>query len=306
MKYLNIKGLNTPASNIVMGCMRIASLSKDDLNKLILGNLEMGINFFDHADIYGRGMCEQKFGEAVDLHSSVREKMIIQTKCAIRGGWFDFSKEHILNSVEASLKRLNTDYLDVLLLHRPDTLMEPEEVAEAFTALYEAGKVRAFGISNQNTMQVALLQKYVPYPLGINQLQFGLGHSALVDEGLAANMKIDQSTIRTDGFLDYARLNDITIQAWSPFQFGYFEGLIFGNTEKYGKLNQKIDELAEKYGVANTAIATAWITRHPANIQVIAGSTKLSRMKDVVDGSELPLTKQEWYQLYTAAGNMLP
>lgn len=306
MKYYNIQGLNKPASNIIMGCMRIASLSKEELNKLILGNLELGINFFDHADIYGRGICEEKFGEAVDLHSSLRENMIIQTKCGIRGGWFDFSKEHILNSVDASLKRLNTDYLDVLLLHRPDTLMEPEEVADAFVTLYDQGKVRAFGVSNQNSLQVSLLQKYVPYPLGINQLQFGLGHSSLVDEGLAANMKIDQSTLRTDGFLDYARLNNITIQAWSPFQYGYFEGLIFGNTEKYGALNEKLNELAQKYGVTNTAIATAWITRHPAKMQVIAGSTKLSRMQEVVKGSDLPLTKQEWYQLYTAAGNMLP
>ena len=306
MKYIHIQGLDRPASNIVMGCMRISSLSKEELEKLILGNLELGINFFDHADIYGRGTCEEKFGQAVDLHSSLRDEMIIQTKCGIRGGWFDFSKEHIINSVDQSLKRLNTDYLDVLLLHRPDTLMEPEEVAEAFITLHNAGKVLSFGVSNQNTMQLALLQQYVPYPLGINQLQFGLGHSSLVDEGLAANMKIDQSIIRTDGFLDYARLHHVTIQAWSPFQYGYFEGLIFGITEKYGKLNQKLDELAQKYGVANTAIATAWITRHPANIQVIAGSTKLSRMKDVVDGSELSLTKQEWYQLYTAAGNMLP
>jgi len=306
MKYLSIPGTSLKASNIVMGCMRISSLSVSELEALIKGNMELGINFFDHADIYGKGNCETLFGQAVDLHSSLRDSMIIQTKCGIRGGWFDFSKEHIINSVNNSLKRLNTDYLDVLLLHRPDTLMDPAEVAEAFTELHQTGKVRAFGVSNQNSLQLELLQKYCPFKLGINQLQFGLGHTPLVDAGIAANMTIDQATHRTGEFLEYARLNDITIQAWSPFQYGYFEGLIFNNKEKYGKLNEVIDELAAKYGVSNTAIATAWITRHPANIQVIAGSTKVSRMKDVVDGSELPLTRQEWYKLYTAAGNMLP
>lgn len=306
MKYITIPGVSQKASNIIMGCMRISSLSVSELEALIRSNMELGINFFDHADIYGKGQCETLFGQAVDLHSSLRDSMIIQTKCGIRPGYFDFSKEHILKSVDQSLQRLNTDYLDVLLLHRPDTLMKPEEVAEAFTELYQSGKVRAFGVSNQNSLQMELLQKYCPFQLSLNQLQFGLGHTPLVDAGLAANMMIDQSTHRTGEFLEYARLHDITIQAWSPFQYGYFDGLIFNNQERYQKLNDCIQKLSEKYQVSNTAIATAWITRHPANIQVIAGSTKSSRMKDVVDGSDLPLTRQEWYMLYTSAGNMLP
>lgn len=305
MKYIPIDTVSPNASNIVMGCMRISNMDNKDLETLIRTNMDLGINYFDHADIYGGGKCEEKFGRAVDLHSSLRDQMIIQTKCGIRGGWFDFSKEHILESVDASLKRLNTDYLDVLLLHRPDSLMEPEDVADAFTELHRSGKVRAFGVSNQNSAQVELLQSYVPFKLAVNQLQFGLGHTPLVDSGLSSNMRIDQSTERSIGFLEYARLNGITIQAWSPFQYGYFEGLIFGDP-KYQKLNEKMDELAAKYQVSNTAIATAWITRHPANIQVIAGSTKPSRMKDVADGSDLALTRKEWYELYISAGNMLP
>lgn len=306
MKYLSIPGTDLKISNIVMGCMRIASLSASELETLIKSNMELGINFFDHADIYGKGTCEASFGKAVDLHSSLRDSMIIQTKCGIRPGFFDFSNEHIIESVDQSLHRLQTDYLDVLLLHRPDTLMEPEEVAEAFMQLHQSGKVRFFGVSNQNSLQHALLQKYCPFKLAFNQLQFGLGHTPLIDAGLAANMTIDQSTHRTGEFLEYARLNEITIQAWSPYQYGYFEGLIFNNHDRYQKLNQVLDQLAEKYQVSNTAIATAWITRHPANMQVIAGSTKPSRMREVVSGSDLPLTRQEWYQLYTAAGNMLP
>ena len=148
MKYLSIPGTSLRASNIIMGCMRISSLSVSELETLIKSNLELGINFFDHADIYGKGQCETLFGQAVNLHSSLRDSMIIQTKCGIRPGFFDFSKEHILNSVDKSLQRLNTDYLDVLLLHRPDTLMEPSEVAEAFTQLHQSGKVRFFGVSN--------------------------------------------------------------------------------------------------------------------------------------------------------------
>ncbi|MCI8633428.1 MAG: aldo/keto reductase family oxidoreductase [Lachnospiraceae bacterium] len=306
MKYLSIPGTSLHASNIIMGCMRISSLSVSELESLIKTNLELGINFFDHADIYGKGHCETLFGQAVDLHSSLRDSMIIQTKCGIRPGFFDFSKEHIINSVNQSLQRLNTDYLDVLLLHRPDTLMEPSEVAEAFTYLHQSGKVRFFGVSNQNSLQLELLQQYCPFKLCFNQLQFGLGHTPLVDAGLAANMTIDQSTQRTGEFLEYARLHEITIQAWSPYQYGYFEGLIFNNHQKYEKLNTLIQQLADQYQVSNTAIATAWITRHPANIQVIAGSTKPSRMKDVAAGSSLPLTREEWYRLYTAAGNMLP
>lgn len=306
MKYLSIPGTSLRASNIIMGCMRISSLSVSELETLIKSNLELGINFFDHADIYGKGQCETLFGQAVNLHSSLRDSMIIQTKCGIRPGFFDFSKEHILNSVDKSLQRLNTDYLDVLLLHRPDTLMEPSEVAEAFTQLHQSGKVRFFGVSNQNSLQFELLQQYCPFKLCFNQLQFGLGHTPLVDTGLAANMTIDQSTYRTGEFLEYARLHEITIQAWSPYQYGYFEGLIFNNHQKYEELNALIDELADQYQVSNTTIATAWITRHPANMQVIAGSTKPSRMKEIAAGSALPLTREEWYRLYTAAGHMLP
>ena len=289
-----------------MGCMRINSLSKTELEVLVRTAMDQGINLFDHADIYGGGECETLFGEAVDLSSSLRDDMIIQSKCGIRSGYFDFSKEHIIRSVEGSLSRLGTDYLDLLLLHRPDTLMEPDEVAEAFDTLHSSGKVRFFGMSNQTPLQIELLKKSVSQPLVANQLQFSVVHTLMIDSGIAANMDIDQSIERTGSILEYCRLHDITIQAWSPFQQGFFGGPFLGDTENYPELNQVVDRLAEKYNVSNTAIAVAWITRHPANIQVILGTTKPQRIIDGCHGSELVLTRSEWYELYKAAGNILP
>ncbi|MDF2544496.1 MAG: Aldo/keto reductase family enzyme [Herbinix sp.] len=306
MKYINVANTNLKASNIVMGCMRITSLSEKDLNQFILTAMEEGVNFFDHADIYGGGECERHFAKALDMTPALREKMIIQSKCGIRKGFFDFSKEHILESVDGILSRLETDYLDVLLLHRPDTLMDPAEVAEAFESLYTQGKVKYFGVSNQNPAQIELLQKYVPYPLVFNQLQLSIAHTPMIDSGLTVNMHINQSVNREGSVLEYSRLKDITIQAWSPFQKGFFEGPFLGDQDRYGKLNQVIDRIAEKYQVSNTTIAVAWITRHPANMQVILGTTNIERLKDSCKGSELSLTREEWYEIYQAAGNMLP
>lgn len=291
-----------------MGNMRLTQLTVPEAEKLIRTAMEEGINFFDHADIYGKGRCEEIFSEAIHLNSSIREKIILQSKCGIISpeGYFDFSKEHIIESVHGILKRLKTDYLDVLLLHRPDPLMEPAEVAEAFEELHNSGKVKYFGVSNHNPAQIELLQKYIPYKLVVNQLQFSIAHTPMIDSGISLNMKTDQAINRDSSILEYCRLKDITVQAWSPFQHGFFEGTFLGDMERYPELNQTINKIAEKYGVTNTAIAVAWITRHPANIQVVLGTTNIQRMKDACKGADIKLTREEWYKIYKAAGNIVP
>lgn len=294
------------APEIALGCMRLNGLSKTEAEAFVKTSLELGVNFFDHADIYGGGECESVFAEAVGMNSTIREKMLIQTKCGIRKGMFDFSKEHILDSVDKSLKRLKTDYLDALLLHRPDTLMEPEEVAEAFRILKNSGKVRHFGVSNQNPGQMALLSKYcVETPLRVNQLQMSITECGMIDAGLNVNMHCEPGLNRDGGVLEYCRLHDITIQPWSPFQYGFFEG-VFLNNEKFPELNQKIDELAEQYGVKPETIAIAWILRHPAKMQPIVGTTNAQRLTDICKASEITLTRQEWYGIYLASGKKLP
>lgn len=307
MKNINIGNGKVQGSEIALGCMRMGALNKDEAEKVIKTSLEEGINFFDHADIYAGGKSEEIFSEAINLTSDLREKIILQTKCGIvPGKMFDFSTEHILNSVDGSLKRLKTDYVDTLLLHRPDTLMEPEEVAEAFSKLKKSGKVKHFGVSNQNPMQIELLNKYLgDNSIIINQLQFSIMHTGMIDSGINVNMKVDNSIDRDGSILEYCRLKDITIQAWSPYQYGFFEGVFLGN-EKFSELNDAIDELAEKKGVTNTAIATAWILRHPAKIQTVVGSMNSSRIKDICKASRIELTREEWYKIYLAAGNKLP
>ena len=305
MKKIHIGNGDIIASEISLGCMRINSLSRREASELINTALEEGINFFDHADIYGGGKSEEVFADAVGMNPGIREKFIIQNKCGIREGYFDFSKEHIINSVESSLMRMKTDYIDVLLLHRPDTLMEPEEVAEAFSELHSSGKVRHFGVSNQNPMQIELLSKYLEQKILINQLQLSITNTGMIDSGLNVNMKIDASIDRDGSILEYCRLKDITIQAWSPFQYGFFEG-VFLNNDKFPELNNKINEIAATRGVTNSAIAIAWILRHPAKIQPIVGTTNKQRLKDICKASQVQLTRQEWYEIYKAAGNKLP
>lgn len=305
MKEIIMANGNIKASEIGLGCMRISNLDKASVNSLINTALDCGINFFDHADIYGAGKSEEIFSQAISLTPSLREKMIIQSKCSIRPGMYDFSKEYILKSVDGILKRLNTDYLDILLLHRPDTLMEPEEVNEAFELLYKEGKVRNFGVSNHNSMQIELLNKYLTNKVTINQLQFSIMHTGIIDSGINVNMKNSSSIDRDGSILEYCRLKDINIQAWSPYQYGFFEGTFIDNP-KFLELNNKLAEIGEKYNVSKTAIATAWILRHPAKIQTIVGTTNEKRLRDICTASNVNLTRQEWYEIYLAAGNMLP
>jgi predicted oxidoreductase len=290
---------------VAVGCMRINSLEKNEAERFVQTALEQGANFFDHADIYGGGVCEEIFADAIHMNADVREKIILQSKCGIRKGMFDFSKEHILDSVDGILKRLNTEYLDVLLLHRPDALVEPEEVAEAFDTLESSGKVRHFGVSNQKPMQIQLLQKYVKQPLVANQLQLSITNANMISNGINVNMENDSAIDRDGSVLDFCRLNDMTIQPWSPFQYGFFEGVFLGN-EKFPELNQKIDEIAAKYGVSNTTIAIAWLLRHPAKMQPVIGTMNVDRLKDCCRASEIHLTREEWYEIYRGAGNILP
>ncbi|WP_018931264.1 aldo/keto reductase [Gracilibacillus lacisalsi] len=305
MKKLELGNSGLQVSEISLGCMRMDQLSKQDANRVIENALELGIDFFDHADIYGGGKSEEIFADAINMNPSIREKMVIQSKCGIRDGFFDFSKEHILASVEGSLKRLKTDYLDVLLLHRPDTLVEPEEVAEAFNELKQSGKVRHFGVSNQNPTQIELLKKYVEQDLVANQLQLSLMFTPMIDAGLNVNMEHDPAIVRDGGVLDYSRLHNMTIQPWSPFQHGFFEG-VFVDNDQFPILNEKLQEYAEKKGVTKSAIAIAWILRHPARMQPIVGTMNPERLQNIAKASEVNLTREEWYDLYRIAGNKLP
>lgn len=304
MKNIKI-GNKFEVSSISLGCMRMGDLDEKRVDAIIDTAMENGVNFFDHADIYGKGMAEKVFGAYLKRHNGQREKMMIQTKCAIHDGQFDFSKEHILKSVDGSLSRLGVDYIDVLLLHRPDTLMEPEEVAEAFDKLESSGKVKYFGVSNQNMMQIELLKTVVKQPLIINQLQFSVTEAGLITSGMNVNMKNDESVMHDGFLLEYSRIKNITIQAWSPFQYGFFGGNFVDN-DKFPELNQKLAETGEKYCLTKTGVAAAWILRHPANMQLIAGTMNPKHLEEICKASDIELSRAEWYEIYRAAGHTLP
>lgn len=303
MKQLHFGATTIPA--LAVGCMRIADKTPKEAQALVSAALDEGISFFDHADIYGGGKSEEVFAGAVRALGVRREDMFVQTKCGIRKGMYDFSKEHILASVEGSLKRLGTDYVDALLLHRPDTLMEPEEVAEAFALLRREGKVRAFGVSNFSPMQIEVLRQATGENLRFDQLQFGLAHTGMIDEGLNVNIACDLGATRTGGVLEYCRLNGIIIQAWSPFQYGMFKGVFWENPD-YAQAVKELDELAAAYSITREAMAIAWILRHPAGMQVICGTTNAKRLLQLAKAVDVKITREEWYRVYLAAGNPLP
>jgi len=311
VKTFALPGIAHPAPNVVLGLMRIQHLDDEAVRTLVRTARDAGIDFFDHADIYGDDVhgCERRFAEALALSPSERDQITLQTKCGIvkDGPYFDFSYEHIVASVDGSLRALDTDYLDILLLHRPDALVEPDEVARAFDELAASGKVKAFGVSNHTPRQIDLLRRSVRQPLVANQLQLSITHATIITQGVATNMQnLDQAlTLDGGGIVDYCRLNDITVQAWSPFQAGFFTGVFLGSPD-YPELNAAIDRLAAVYDVPPLAIATAWITRHPAGIQVVLGTTTPSRVADAALGSDIPLTRAEWYELFRAAGHLVP
>lgn len=302
MKQLKLGKSGLEASNIALGCMGMGKLSVQEAETVIKNALELGVNFFDHADIYTAGASESIFAEAIGMTPAVRENMIIQTKAGIRKGYYDFSKAHLLKSADDSLKRLKTDYIDIFMLHRPDVLMEPEEVAETFNELKTSGKVRHFGVSNHNPMQVELLKKYVEQDLIVNQLQLSVMHTGMVDAGIQVNTRHENSVNRDGGVLDYSRLNDMTVQAWSPFRYGQFGGFFLDNKDM-PEINAKLQEVADRYSVTKSAIAVAWILRHPACIQTIVGTMTPERLTAISEASNLGMTRQEWYEIYRAAGN---
>jgi predicted oxidoreductase len=305
MRTIKLGASSMDVPVVAVGCMRIVDLSPTEAERFVTAAIEVGACFFDHADIYGKGRSEEVFAKALNMNSAVREKVYIQSKCGIRFGWYDFSKQHILESVDGSLKRLKTDYLDVLLLHRPDALVEPEEVAEAFDILERAGKVRYFGVSNHNPAQIRLLQKHIKQPLVANQLQLSIAHAGLISAGINVNIESEAATDRDGGVLDFCRLHDITVQPWSPFQYGFMEGVFLGS-DRYRDLNLKINDIAEKYGVSDTTIALAWLLRHPANMQPVTGTMNIQRLKDCCKAAQIRITREEWYEIYRAAGNKVP
>ena len=308
MRYITLGQDDKELSEIVLGMMRIEDKSVKEVEELVETALSVGINAFDLADIYGRGRCEELLGLVLKNRPDLREKMWIQSKCGIRieeFTYFDFSKEYILQSVDGILERLQVDYLDSLLLHRPDALMESDQVAEAFDLLYKQGKVRNFGVSNQNPMMMELLKKDVKQPLAVNQLQLSAAFTPGFESGFHVNMEDSQAAMRDGSIFEYCKLHDVVIQAWSVLQFGYFKGNFVGN-EKFQALNQVLDRLAIKYGVTPSTIAISWILRYPAKMQAVVGTTNPKHLREVSQAANFSLTRKEWYEIYLAAGNDLP
>lgn len=308
MRYITLGQDDKELSEIVLGMMRIKDKSVKEVEELVETALSVGINAFDLADIYGRGRCEELLGLVLKNRPDLREKMWIQSKCGIRieeFTYFDFSKEYILQSVDGILERLQVDYLDSLLLHRPDALMESDQVAEAFDLLYKQGKVRDFGVSNQNPMMMELLKKDVKQPLAVNQLQLSAAFTPGFESGFHVNMEDSQAAMRDGSIFEYCKLHDVVIQAWSVLQFGYFKGNFVGN-EKFQALNQVLDRLAIKYGVTSSTIAISWILRYPAKMQAVVGTTNPKHLREVSQAGNFSLTRKEWYEIYLAAGNNLP
>lgn len=306
MKYIKTFSDECEVSQVALGCMRISDKTDKEMDFYLNNAVDLGINYFDHADIYGRGKCEEVFGAALKRNPTLRDKIYIQTKCSIvPGSMYDFSKEHIISAVDGSLKRLGIEHIDVLLLHRPDLLMDPAEVAEAFDELETKGKVGAFGVSNHSPLQIELLQREMKQKLSINQMQLSITNANMIASGANVNLPCDDG-VNYDGYLrDYCRLKGITIQPWSPLQYGFIEGSFVDN-RKYKNLNKVIEELAEKYGTTPTGMAIAWILRLPEKMQPIVGSTNPGRIEAVAKAADITLSREDWYRIYREAGYRLP
>lgn len=304
MRYITLGQDDKELSEIVLGMMRIKDKSVKEVEELVETALSVGINAFDLADIYGRGRCEELLGLVLKNRPDLREKMWLQSKCGIRieeFTYFDFSKDYVIKSVDGILQRLKIDHLDSLLLHRPDALMESDQVAEAFDLLYKQGKVRDFGVSNQNPMMMELLKKDVKQPLAVNQLQLSAAFTPGFESAFHVNMEDSQAAMRDGSIFEYCKLHDVVIQAWSVLQFGYFKGNFVGN-EKFQALNQVLDRLAIKYGVTSSTIAISWILRYPAKMQAVVGTTNPKHLREVSRAANFSLTRKEWYEIYLAAG----
>ena len=306
MKRIQLGGSGVSVPAIAVGCMRLNGIGKEERKSFISSAIEQGMIFFDHADIYGGGECERVFGEAVKELKLPRESLFLQSKCGIVPGvMFDFSEKHIVEAAEGSLRRLGTDHLDSLLLHRPDALAEPEEVASAFDKLQREGKVRYFGVSNMHPAQIELIRSAVKQPLVADQLQFSPTNATMISNGIEANMLTDGAVSRDGYILEYCRLHGITIQAWSPYQYGFFEGVYLGS-DRFPALNKVIGEIGEKYSIEDVAVVAAWILRHPAGMQMITGTMNRKRLAAIAKGADVTLSREEWYKIYIAAGHILP
>lgn len=308
MKYITYGQNQRELSQIILGMMRIKDLSTCQVEELVETALSLGINAFDLADIYGQGQCEKILGQVLKRRPDLRQQMWIQSKCGIcmeEFTYFDFSKEHILQSVEGILQRLQIDHLDSLLLHRPDALMEPDQVAEAFDKLQKEGKVIDFGVSNQNPMMIELLKTQVNQPLVTNQLQLSAAFTPGFEAGFHVNMQGTAANVRDSSIFEYCRVKEMVIQAWSVLQYGYFEG-IFVENEQFKALNQVLNRLAHHYQTTPSGIAISWVLRYPAKMQAVIGTTKPSRLRELASAFDLTLTRKEWYEIYLAAGNDLP
>lgn len=317
MQTVKIGNTNWQTSNVALGIMRMGTLPVKKATIALQAAYEAGINFIDSADIYGndpqlgRGSSEIHFGQAFKQSGLQRTDFYIQSKGGLYANAenkitrYDSSKEHLIKAVDGILQRMGIEYLDSFLIHRPDPLMDPEDIAEAFDQLQAAGKVRHFGVSNFNPQQIALLQSALSQRLLIDQVQFGIAHTGMIDFGLHTNMTDTKSINHDGGIIEYARRKKMTLQTWSPFQYGTFAGT-FINNPQFTKLNDCLGGLAKKYHVSKNAIAVAWILRHPARMQVLLGTMNPKHILDSAAGSDVTLTKQEWYDIYFAAGNDLP
>ena len=305
MKMYNQELLNVEIPAVILGCMRMGDKDINTVKQIIQASYDSGVTFFDHADIYGKGESERLFGQALNELDIDRSKLWIQSKASIRQGMFDFSQEYLLEAVDGILSRLQTDYLDSFLVHRPDTLVDLKEFAQTLQILHDNKKVKYFGVSNCNSMQIEMLKKYCTVPLVFNQIQFGPMHSKIIDSGINVNIGDDFGVNRDGSILEYSRINDITLQAWSPLMVGFFEDN-FMNNEKYPELNEVLNKLASKYGVSESAIVCSWITTHPANIQIIIGTMNPLRIREMAKGADITLNRQEWYEVYLSAGHRLP
>ncbi len=317
MKTYRIPGTDLTVSRLAYGCMKLGGgwgpepTTPEQVkagHRAVEAALAAGINFFDHADIYGRGKSELVFGELLRGSPGLRERIVIQSKCGIRfpddpqpgaPARYDFSYDHIIRSVEGSLRRLQTDYLDILLLHRPDALVEPEEVARAFDDLQTAGKVRHFGVSNHTAGQIALLSKYVRQAIVANQVQLSLVHHFLISEGLVANIA-SNTTVLAIGTLDYCRQNDIQIQAWGPVANGRLSRPEAEVDEALRPAAALVAKLAAEKGVSADAIVLAWLLRHPSGIHPIIGTARPDRITDSAPAVDVELSREEWYALLAA------
>ncbi|WP_040515653.1 aldo/keto reductase [Paraglaciecola polaris] len=273
--------------------------------------LESGINFFDHADIYTLGKAEQVFGEVLAQRPELRKRIYIQSKCGIRFSddqgpkRYDLSADWIRESVEGSLRRLNTDYLDVLMLHRPDPLMQAEEIARVFDELRSAGKVHYFGVSNMHHHQIAYLQQALDAPLVANQIEASLLKQDWIDEGVYAGNSDGQDINFNAGTLEYCRREHMQLQSWGSLAQGLYSGrAVSDKSEAVIRTSVLVAKLAAAYNVSPEAIVLAWLIRHPANIQPVIGSTDCGRIAGASQAGNITLSREHWYALYESAKGM--